>query len=387
MTRSVTYAHNNIGRELLPVTIANQTKRNDLYFYVVGTTDPQNPEHHWHYLKSLDGTVAQCTPSNGEITYSIPLPKQQSISLHLPRLSGMRLYFSFEKPLQVTVGPNGIPSSPAGWLRDSNFGTLFDWIELTWEINSATDMTLGGNTTQVDMFGLPFALTLTGVDPQGTALTEQGGFHAAGTRNKILRALQDAPLPWSQLVVRNETTGFATRVVSPYHGMEMGLFPRTQLDDYINRVWKKYATETLTATAEGVQFEGKVSDDKFVFTARDHDHHDGHDGESIVFTRPDTFTVYTSGPSPMKASPKAGVLQAALQAGFMRSTLLVGSVLPCCDSALYYQSEPINLYAKTFHEYGSDGGAYAFGFDDVCSKSSFIIVHNPESAQLTLLEF
>mgnify|MGYP000985367662 CR=1 FL=1 len=274
----------------------------------------------------------------------------------------------------------GIPSAPAGWVQDANFSTLFDWIELTWELN-ASDTTLGANTTQVDMFGLPFNLSLAGSDAEGKPLTVQGGFSDAGLRHQILTALQNAPAPWQQLVLTEAQSGLATRAIAPYHGMEMGLFPRTQLDDCIAQVWAKYTTETLTATAEGVTFNGQVVADQLVFTPA------AGTGETITFPKPDSFMVYTSGPLPLVDTTKAGVLKAALQAGFLRSTLLISTQLPECDASRYYQAEPVNQYARTFHEYGTNGGAYAFGFDDVCSHSSFIIVHNPQSAQLTLLAF
>lgn len=372
------YPKNNIGRELIPLKIVNQTNRGNLYFYVVGTTEPRNQENHCYYLSDFNGNVTLCTKTNGETSYSLPLSEAETI-VQLPRLSAIRIYFSFDKKLYVTVGEDGIPSSPAGWLKDSNFQTLFDWIEATWEVNE-TDMTLGGNTSQVDMFGLPFALSLTGFDANKQPLTVTGGFTRGGLRHQIFNALKQTPAPWNKLVISDAATGEDYRVLSPYKGMELDqLFPRNQLDDYINQVWAKYTTETLTATAENVTFTGQVSEGNLVFTSNT--------GDTITFPKPDSFMVYTTGPMPRKDSAKAGVIKAALQASFMRSTLLLSSILPDCTVADYYRGEPVNLYAKTFHQFGADGGAYAFGYDDVCSHSSFIIVHNPVSAEITLLEF
>jgi hypothetical protein len=369
------YPKNNIGRELIPLKITNQTNRGNLYFYVVGTTKPANSENNCYYLSDFNGNVTLCTKVNGETSYSLPLTETETI-IQLPRLSALRIYFSFDKKLNITVGDKGIPSSPAGWVKDTNFQTLFDWVEATWEVN-ASDMTLGGNTTQVDMFGLPFALSLIGFDANKQPLTVTGGFSHGGLRHQIFEAFKKISAPWNKLVISD---GEDYRVISPYHGMELDeLFPRNQLDDYINQVWAKYTTDTLTATAEGITFTGQVSEGNLVFTNSTSD--------TITFPKPNSFMVYTSGPIPTKGGAKAGVIQAALQAGFMRSTLLRSSTLPDCNFADYYQDEPVNLYAKTFHHFGTDGGAYAFGFDDVCSRSSFIIVHNPISAQITLLEF
>ncbi|KAF0250572.1 MAG: sugar hydrolase [bacterium] len=372
------YPKNNIGREIIPMKIINQTKRENLYFYVVGTTDPKNPANHCYFLSDFNGNVTLCTLVKGETSYSLCLTEAET-TIQLPRLSGMRIYFSFDKKLNVLVQENGIPSAPAGWVQGSNFQTLFDWAEFTWEVN-ATDMTLGGNVTQVDMFGLPFAFSLTGFDPNGQPVTLVGGFSSGGLRHKIFNALKQAPAPWNNLVVSNAATGEDYRAISPYHGMEFDqLFPYDQLDNYINQVWEKYTTETLTATAENAIFTGQVSEGNLVFTSST--------DRTITFPKPNSFMVYTSGPMPTVDSKKAGVIQAALQAAFMRSTLLLSSSLPDCNVADFYQGEPVNLYAKTLHEFSMDGKAYGFGFDDVCSESSTVIVHNPLSAQITLLEF
>jgi len=374
-----TYPKNNIGRDLIPLQIGNQTNQNNLYLLLTGTTDPTKPDHNTYYLSDFNGNVALFTENLNRQSYSLQLqPGKQTIQL--PRLSGLRLYFSFDQPLLLTVPERGVPDSPAGWLPDSNYQILYDWVELTWEINDI-DMTIGANPTQVDLFGIPFEVELTGFDANGQSQTLQGGFKTGGLRNQILGDLKQSPSPWNQLVIVNSTTGDSLRAICPYHGMEMNLFPKDQLDDYINQVWNKYETETLTVSAENVMFNGQVTQGNFVFTPTISG------VETITFPKPSTYTVYTSGPMPAKFTPKGGVIGAALQAGFMRSTLLLNTDLLACDSSQYYQDNPVNEYARIIHHYAIDGGAYTFGFDDVCSGSSVIIIHNPQSAQITLLPF
>lgn len=375
------YPKNNIGRELIPLTIANQTNYSTLYVLLTGTTDPTSPDNKTYYLDDSKGNVTLFTENSTSKSYSLELqPGTQTIQL--PRLSGLRLYFSFDQPLLLTVPQRGVPDSPAGWLQDKNYQTLYDWVELTWEPN-ATDMTIGANPTEVDLFGIPFEIELTGFDANGQPQTLQSGFSKGGLRDQILKALKQAPSPWNQLVISD--TGVDLRAICPYHGMEMNLFPKDQLDDYINQVWTKYETETLTVSAENVAFNGKVTGSNLIFTPAN--------GECnpITFPKPTTYEVYTSGPMPASTdsgnASKAGVIGAALMAGFLRSTILSTSNLLACDFSQFYQNEPINWYAKTIHEYAIDRGAYTFGFDDVCSGSSEIIIHNPQAAQITLLGF
>ena len=62
-----TYPLNNIGREVIPFEIVDQTGYDgQLYVYLVWTTDPTNPEHEWYYLSDFDGNVAKCVPTQDE---------------------------------------------------------------------------------------------------------------------------------------------------------------------------------------------------------------------------------------------------------------------------------------------------------------------------------
>lgn len=368
--------------ETISLTIDNQTGRGNLYLYAVGTTDPTNPKNNKYYLKDFDGNLGKCVGTNGAyISYSMLIENAQQV-IRMPKLAGFRFYFSFDAKLYVTVpndgGNAGIPNEPAGWVAsDKNFHTLFDYVELTW-VSNANDATIGANLTQLDAFALPIQLDLTGYDSNGKAITLTSGFRTPGVRNKIMQELLAAGDPWKNLVIQSNSENL--RAISPYHGMpEEGnnLFPNTQLDAYISAVWQKYETDTLQTSAEGVAFSGKVSNNVLTFTASGQD--------PIHFPKPTTREVYLQGPVPEPASPKAGVIQAALQAGFMRSTLLQSTQLPECNADLFYKQEPINEYAGIIHQNSINGGAYAFGFDDVCNTySSVIIVHNPVSAKITL---
>jgi hypothetical protein len=218
-------ARNNLGQEIIPLTIINQTSQSNLYLCLMGTTNPNTPEHNWYYLSDFNGNVTQCSPTDST-NYCLQIQANQS--MQLPQLSGIRLYFSFGKPLAITVGSNGIPNSPVGWVKDANFETLFDWIEVTWSVNSPTDMMMSLNTDQIDMFGFPITFSLQGFDPSGNALTQQGGFSAGVSRQKTISAFKTAPSPWNNLVITEG--GMDLRVISPEHGMEdqMGLFPKNQ---------------------------------------------------------------------------------------------------------------------------------------------------------------
>ena len=86
-----------------------------------------------------------------------------------PKLNAVRVYVSFGRGLQVCCNSavGAPPSEPIGWTStEPNYGTPFDWAELNWDNTGNAGLghetRLGGNVTQVDMFGLPLLLTLKG---------------------------------------------------------------------------------------------------------------------------------------------------------------------------------------------------------------------------------
>ena len=218
-----------------------------------------------------------------------------------------------------------------------------------------------------------------------------------GVRQTIINNMKKAPDPWNKLVVNapkslREAGISEIRVLNPEKGMLVDagnnkkLFPEDQLDDYITKVWNKYKGEDLVfaGTEEGVTLTGRVNaQNNLVFASADRK-------IEITFPKPTTNTVYTSGPNPTTDSGNARRIRANLQAGFLRSNLLVNNKLPACDASQFYKNEPINYYAKILHEAVAAGGgfgAYAFGFDDVCSVSSYVVVRDPETVNIHLLSF
>jgi Beta-1,3-glucanase len=196
-----------------------------------------------------------------------------------------------------------------------------------------------------------------------------------GIRDKVYQAMKQAPPYWRKLAVD------ASRVLSPYKGMEIGIFPALILNNYISRVWEFYGPREMKATGEGnVPFVGSVKGGKLVFSSSE-------TKEVITFAKPTAKQVYTSGPvsEQVPESANGRRIRAYLQAAFMRSTLLVDDFdLWACDSSQFYKYNPINHYAKILHEAAAGDGAYAFESDDACSKSNAISVRSPEFIYINL---
>ena len=268
----------------------------------------------------------------------------------------------------------------------------------------------GANLTQLDFFGLPLQLDNYGYKPD--LKTEEHlitGFEG-NARSTVLKAIKGLKEPWSNLIIPDLNPAFPgipLRVFSPYHGMELNLFPTNQLETYIDRVWTYYTKKNLRVTVNGREYTGLV-------------HSDGPNKDLFVFEPPsgsglppvmimnpnkNSRVGFISGSKdvyecqiqldvvpPESLSADAADIARDLGAGFLRSTLGVGVVngvdldmLPACDQvAQYYKHEPIDMYAAILHENAIAEKAYAFGYDDVCEQSSVGITKNPTKSVLTV---
>jgi len=230
------------------------------------------------------------------------------------------------------------------------------------------------------MFGLAMQIILKGKDG-GKTVTQRAGFKDPEARAKIFAALNDAGAPWKRLTIGNR------RIIAPYHGISLNLFPKKQLDAYINAVWAKYGTEKLKATTEGLNYTGQVIKGRLVFK-------ENGGSETFSFAKPTTSEAYENGltpdPNPPGPGPgaRARAIAAILSASFMRTTLLVNRNLiderTACKVRQFYTHEPVNLYAKALHAFSIGKLAYAFGFDDTCQQSSYVQVSDPELLQIVI---
>ena len=90
-------------------------------------------------------------------------------------------------------------------------------------------------------------------------------------------------------------------------------------------------------------------------------------------------------PGDVLVEQQARAIGALLQGAFMRTTLAKDGDLDACKKKQFYKNKPVNEYAKAIHKPAIKKLAYAFGFDDTCSQSSYIGVHNPTSMLIKIL--
>jgi hypothetical protein len=363
----------------VPLTIANLSGVKRAYFYIVGLGSDGNTYH--VNAKGEAIAVKQSDAHDGYADYSVPVPASGTFTLPLPQLSAARMYVSLGKGLKVSISSQNVPSSPPGWVpSDPNYDTAFDWIEFTFNSSG-----WNGNTTAVDMYGLPLQIQLTGSSGVQTVGTPPGG------RSAIFSGIARQP-PFDALVITGPGRAgplHDLRVISPFHGIENGIFDANYLAQYVASVWSAFANQPLTmnTSAWGV-YTGTVTGTTLTFTQA---------GQApIAFSEPTTHDVYANsgalqadpcGSPPSQQCLVQGQIADALSAALNRTTLPQYPTLPACTASEFYQSPPVNEYARLIHANAINGLAYAFGFDDSCDFSSFIADRAPTGVVVSIEPF
>jgi Beta-1,3-glucanase len=360
------------GASGMTLTIANKTgsyKNDEIYFYNLGTNAAG-----MYYHELADGTLAQCELSDngpsGYADYSIPLAKKGTTSIAFPPLSG-RVYFSIGAKLKIAVVQTGSTIGlqlPAGWNKsDPNYFTLFDWLEYSLGTSSG----FNGNTTMVDMFGIPITIELVGQQTQSSGTLVDKG------RSNIFTQIGNLK-HFSKLIVKHKGTDL--RVIAPGHGIDEGIFPSNYLDSEINSTWQYYQKHSLSVTTNYGTAVGTVNDsDQFVFT-RD---------SQVVATIaiPSTEDVFYCNGTLAAPNNEDGAIAAIIGAGLNRSILQGHTSQADCKKTAFYVAQPTNSYSAVMHANTKKYNCYGFAFDDVCGYSSDLSDPEPTALHVTLGSF
>lgn len=366
-----------VGPDLLPLTVTNNSGRSEaVHLYVLGTDiRPGGRLGHVNQAGAFTPWPAGANPPVPAPDVSIPGPPPGgSVTLRVPRFISGRVYMSFGDKLKFFLTPDGLVQ-PAPWATgDPNHGVLFDWSEFTYN-----DAGLWLNSSQVDMFAVPHAVTVTGA----SGVTKKTGELVPGGRDNVINGIRNQPGWGGSVVTRSD--GTVLRVLAPGKAADVGLFDRDYLDPYITQAWNAYTTKTLTVVPFGdrpdIRYFGRTSGNTMVFT-------DSTGRQVASFTKPSTANVWgcdgaLHAPNDQVVGPIARTLCAALH----RSTLGVIDTQPGGGPADFYKGAVTNHYSRLVHQNMVDGKAYGFAFDDVQAQESLVHDGDPRAAGIVLTPF
>ncbi|MGI5451729.1 glycoside hydrolase family 64 protein [Streptomyces sp. CA-249302] len=360
----------------IPLKVTNNSGRGDaVYVYTIGTLLSTGQQGWADANGTFHAWPAGGNPPTPAPDASIAGPAAgQSKTIQIPKFSG-RIYFSYGQKLVFKLTTGGLVQPAVQNPTDPNHDILFNWSEYT-----LNDSGLWLNSTQVDMFSAPYAVGVQRSDGS----TVNTGHLKSGGYNGVLNDLRGRSGGWAGLI-QTRSDGTVLRALAPGHGLESGALPASVMDDYINRVWQKYASSTLTVTPfadqPNTKYFGKVAGNVMNFT-------NGSGAVVTSFQKPDADSVF--GCHKLLDVPNdqvRGPISRTLCAGFNRSTLLVNANQPDTSSANFYQDAVTNQYARAIHAQMADGKAYAFAFDDVGNHESLVQDGSPQQAYLTLDPF
>src|SRR3982751_1300494 len=148
-----------IGPSVLPVTVVNNTGRAEaVHLYVIGTDLNTGRLGHVNAAGAFTPWPAGQIPPSPAPDVAIGGPGNGGATpVRFPRGFSGGVYFSLREKPQIFLTPDGLVQ-PAPWASgDANYNILFDWSEFTYN-----DSGLWLNSSQVDMFAVPHAVSVTG---------------------------------------------------------------------------------------------------------------------------------------------------------------------------------------------------------------------------------
>jgi hypothetical protein len=273
-----------------------------------------------------------------------------------PVVGGGRIYLSLGSPMFIGIAPDN-----SGWagpdLRnpaDPNIDVVFDWYEYAYAQGVTA---FGGNTTQVDQFGLPLTARL----QQGSTYDRTVGI--TSSRADVLS--QYEVLGWPYRSLRGEY-----RIVSPRSASEFypGGDAAGVLDTYIAQVWERYAEQPFRLERLGVLFVGMVSGEVLRFRRNG--------SGPYQLRKPTTIDVLAGAGTLASGTPEEKELGAEFCAAFNRGVAL--DTGQWYAPTAYYTGPVYNQYARFFHEVGLDHRAYGFSYDDVNDQSTVCVLPNAD---------
>jgi hypothetical protein len=368
-----------IGPALLPVTVTNNTGRSDaVYLYILG--QDIRPGGRLGYVNSA-GTFqnwpAGSNPPSPAPDVSIPGPANGgSVQVRFPRHISARIYFSLGRKLDFRLTPDGLVQ-PAPWNPvDPNRDILFDWSEFTYN-----DAGLWLNSSQVDQFAIPHAVTVTG----STGGTKRTGDPVDNGRNRVIEQIRAEPA--FARSVHTGPDGTVLRVLAPGKAQDAGLMDANYLRSYIDEAWNAYTSKTLTVVPRVAdpnrRFFGRTNGNTMVFT-------DSSGAQVASVEKPSTSNVW--GCDGVFNAPNTSPfiepeIKRTLCTALNRGTLGASTQEPVLDPNQFYKNSKPNHYSRIIHANMVDGKAYGFPYDDVGGFESLVHDGDPRSASIILSPF
>ncbi len=290
-----------------------------------------------------------------------------------PEIHGTRMYISVGQPLFIGISPDdsGWAGPDPAYQFDPNYSTVYDFFELTYDHGQVP---FGGNTTQVDQFGLPIKFTL---EQAISGYSATRGLDVS--RSDVFSSFaQGLPAEFQPLVI-SDAAGNPLRILSPRTRQPGAL--AGWLDEPVNDFWETFTHETFSYNGPGYTVSGRIdaSSQLFEYTVTP----PGGAPSAYTMTKPTTAEVFAAD-GPFGGAGLQVLFLAELDAALNRG--VASNPEQWNNVATYFpEGQRWNNYVKLFHDIGVENLAYGFPYDDANDQSSVLILLNAEPADELLI--
>ena len=281
--------------------------------------------------------------------YSVRLTSAKNMRIP-PTVGGGRIYISCPEPMYVQFPDPNNPGDPCN-------DVYYDWFEYTYGYNT---LQFGGNTTQVDIFGIPISARVYQVAGTGVAKTYDDSCGITGmARDSIMARFNRMSAPFQGCIK-------PCRVVAPRSSAQFGTGGAyvDYMKPYIDSLWTLWSTTQCVFNNHGQIFTIDVNAATGILTF-------GGAGSGTM-TKPSTQEVWSN-----TGTRFPGYAGAAFSAALCRGVARNGAWW--YDSTTYYKKSAYKSeFAEILHDISINHKAYGFGYDDNNNQSSVLIIGNPK---------
>ncbi|URZ09269.1 beta-1,3-glucanase family protein [Clostridium felsineum] len=317
-----------------------------------------------------NGIMTPCVSGQNAASYFYPLSSMSGFQIPSYVSSG-RLYISMGAPLNIAFnkaadGTVGIAYPNIENPSDPSYKSYFDWAEFA-VINGQIWI----NTTQVDMFGLPYTVELfTGSSTSYSSLAKVG---ITESRDSIFSEFKSqVPAQFTSLATQQAPY----RILAPIHGgFRSGQTNGTYFDSYINSIWNQYTTSNFVVTIPQGTFTGRVFGTTMNLTRQ---------GDYQVYhvNKPKGDEVWGGSGALATGNDIEKALEAQICAAFHRHVM--DNAVNLNNPYAYYQTGAADYFSKFWHDHSLNSRAYGFCYDDVNDQSSTIHGVSPRGAVINI---
>lgn len=381
-----------LADSLVPINLKNNSfmPDNSVYVAVIGRYNNQ-----WVYydlttnsatnngIKTLNtsvNTLHKVSTDWGYANIFTPLSDIKNKTFYTDHSLSCRIYISFGSPMYIHAFDDGFAGPDMANSADPNHDIRYESMEYSYDQYDVLFI----NTTRVDAFQYPMGVELFGNEKSSLQYMKRGetaNYKTIIDRWKAMYGTSAFADCYSTPIKKDNIGGIITQPSKVASIKDNGYF-----DDYINRIWSKYANEKLYVDLGKIlgKWTGQVNGNTFVLTS------DSDPSKVASVGKPTTTDVIEGAGTFATGSEVDKQIQAqfcgAMNRGVIDLSTPTGVYQDWGDTSKFFKTDIFNPYVQFFHQKDLvyEGYSYAFCYDDTYDQSSTCAIKYPVHVDITI---